>query len=380
MQHETIVIVGGGPVGLVTALTLAKANKRVTLLDSKLDSFNPDGRVLALSYASYIQIENLGVIVGDFVTAIDKVHISHNGLGISNINARDVNLAHLGYTIKYIDLVKALYKKIREYPQIKLQKALVNDVLTNDSYATISYNQPDANNPDKLLTADLVILAEGGLVKQKNTKYKMHDYAQQAIVVKLKTHKPHDNIAYERFELDGPMVLLPSEDNYILVWALSNRLVQDLSNKDILLTKIVDLAFMKRFGTIELVSDISIFPLKLQVAQNRVLNRVVLIGNSSQTVHPISAQGLNLGLRDVRDLCEIVMHIDDFILGVDIINTYNHKRLLDVGFVSNFTHILAKFLDHQSPLMSLTRSLGLITLSNCKYLQNKLSRSLIFGV
>jgi 2-octaprenyl-6-methoxyphenol hydroxylase len=378
MQHETIVIVGGGPVGLVTALTLARDGIEVTLLDSKLDSIYSDGRVLALSYASYMHIKSLGVNLNEYVTAIDKVHISHTGFGVSNIEASDVDLVHLGYTIKYVDLVRCLYQKIREYSLVKLHQVIVNDVVDTNNYVTISYNK--LGSGCDIVTADLVILAEGGRFKQKNINYRMHDYQKQAVIAKIKTKIPHNNIAHERFELDGPMVLLPSEDNYILVWALPNSMAENLCRKDELLTKLNELSFMKRFGSFSILEEVAIFPLKLQVAQNRVLNRMVLIGNSSQTVHPISAQGLNLGLRDVRDLCEIIIQNNNLGIKLDDISCYNHKRSKDVVFVSNFTHILARFLEIQSPFMQLTRGVGLVALSNCKYLQNKLSRSLIFGI
>ena len=173
------------------------------------------------------------------------------------------------------------------------------------------------------------------------------------------------------------MVLLPHDNDYVLIWSLNSELASLCLNKEFLLKKLQSLGFMKRFGKISLQHKIASFPLKFKVAEERVLQRVVLIGNSSQTVHPVSAQGLNLGLRDVRDLCELLINSN-----VDItkINGYNALRAKDVKYVSSFTHNLAKFLEHQNPIIKHCRGVGLMALSNCKFIQNKLTESLIFGV
>ena len=81
MQHESVIIVGGGPVGATTAITLARAGKTVTLFDTFDIAKNSDGRVLALSYASIMQLNELGINLSALATPINKVHLSHNGLG-----------------------------------------------------------------------------------------------------------------------------------------------------------------------------------------------------------------------------------------------------------------------------------------------------------
>lgn len=373
-MHEQIIIVGGGPVGLVTAITLARAGFDITILNASL-STKTDERVLALSYASFMQIHELGIEFKKIATPINKVHVSHNGLGVSNIDCADVHLEHLGFTVKYSELVALLNTKTQEYTNIKLMNVLVTNVIPGNNYATVVFKQ---NESEEIITAGLVILAEGGGVQLKNIQYKIHDYEQIAVVTKVTTQASHKNIAYERFEVDGAMVLLPHENDYVLVWSLKSELAKACLDKEFLLRKLQSLGFMKRFGNISLKHNVASFPLKLQVARERVQERVVLIGNSSQIVHPVSAQGLNLGLRDVRDLCEILINSGNKEL--NIINNYNELRNKDVRYVSNFTHILAKFLERQNPLINHCRGLGLVALSNCKFLQNKLTESLIFGM
>ncbi|MCE3268848.1 MAG: hypothetical protein K0R49_1100 [Burkholderiales bacterium] len=370
MIHKSIVIVGGGPVGMVVAIKLAKSgHKDITILDAKPDNLHQireDGRVLALSYASYRLLEDINAWDNPLATAIKQVHISHSGLGISKIDANDVHLPNLGYTIKYTDLCVKLKECIANYPEIKLTKASVLEVIPGKNYATISYDQKD-----QYLTANLVILAEGGRIKLNQAGYNEYDYNQIAIIATIKTELKHNNIAFERFDDNGALVLLPHKDAYVLVWSCPALEQEYLKNPDNLTKRLNELQFMKRFGKFEIISMIHSYPLRLQVAKNRVLERVILVGNSAQTVHPVSAQGLNLGLRDVDALLELTDN------DLTSLSNYDKFRTNDSKFVIQFTHFLARFLE--APYTKHIRGLGIIALSNCKPLQNKLANSLIFG-
>lgn len=375
MIHKPVVIVGGGPVGMAVAIKLAIAGyKDITILDvntppdqaDEVTTAKPeDGRVLALSYASCKLLDGIGAWDKKLATAIRHVHISHSGLGISKINADDVHIPDLGYTIKYSALCNKLYQCIASYPEIKFTKALVKEVIPGSSFAAVVYDD------GQYLTADFVILAEGGRIKLGAVEYKEHDYKQVAIIATIKTELKHNNIAYERFDDNGALVFLPHDLGYVMVWSVPVAEKNNLLNHEILSKRLQELKFMKRFGKFEVIGKIHSFALKLQVAKNRVLERVILVGNSAQIVHPVSAQGLNLGLRDVDALIEL---IGDDVTKAD---KYHKLRTNDAKFVIGFTHFLARFLE--APYTGHLRGLGLMALSNCKPLQNKLANSLIFG-
>src|SRR5579863_8219942 len=363
MIHKSIVIVGGGPIGMVVAIKLAiSGHKDITILDANTGGMQ-DGRVLALSYASCKLLESINAWDVNLATAIKQVHISHSGLGISEINASDVHIPDLGYTVKYTDLCNKLQQCIANYSEIKITKAVVQTVIPGKNYATISYDD------EEYLTANLVILAEGGRIKLSQVEYKEHDYKQVAIIATIKTELKHDNIAFERFDDSGALVLLPHESAYVLVWSCPLEEQNNLKNPENLTKRLKELKFMKRFGKFEIQGKVHSFPLKLRVAKNRVLDRVILMGNSAQTVHPVSAQGLNLGLRDVDALLELT---DGDLTKVD---DYDKLCANDSQFVVGFTHFLARFLE--APHTKHLRGLGIMALSNCKPLQNKLANSLI---
>lgn len=278
MIHKPIVIVGSGPVGMTIAIKLAKAGyKEITLLDANVPNnmlTQQDGRVLALSYASRQILENIKAWDNDCATAINQVHISHSGLGVSSINSNDVTLPELGYTIKYSDLCTKLYQCAQQYPEIKLTQALVNEVIPGKNYATIVYNE------NETLTANWVILAEGGKVKPHQVEYKEYDYKQSAIIAPLKLSMSQSNIAFERFDDNGALVLLPYKDEYILVWSVDQEEQESLIDPEQLTSRLSQLNFMQRFGQFKINGKIHSFPLCLQVAKKRVIDRVILVRSS----------------------------------------------------------------------------------------------------
>lgn len=199
-----------------------------------------------------------------------------------------------------------------------------------------------------------------------------------ALIAELKVTKSYNHVAFERFDNKGAMVLLPHGDNYVLVWSVSSEMAEDILKNDSLIYELEANQFMQRFNEFELSGKVHSFPLILQIAKSRIQNNLVLIGNSAQIVHPVSAQGLNLGLRDVQMLSDLLIaNVFDL---QDTLKQYDKLRNLDTSFVSKFTHFLARFIHLQSPIVNHLRGLGIVGMSNCKILQNKIANSLIFGV
>lgn len=376
MSHKSILIVGGGPVGLALALKLSSQGKRVTVIDQGIDKHS-DGRILALSYASYQILHNLNAwpLGDDAATQINTVQISHTGLGISQIKAKFLNLPELGFTIKYADLCDCLFEQLKSQPNIELLIGNVSKVADGDGYSYVEYV---VNDVTYVLTCDLLVMAEGGKLINNLAKKINYEYQQTALIFHIKTREKHNNTAHERFAGVGPLVLLPYKNHYVVVWSLpTNTAEQFNDNHEIMLEKL-NYEFTSRLGGAKLISKPVSFPLKLVQVKKRAYKRMVVIGNSAQVVHPVSAQGLNLGLRDMLLLSDLLARTD--VINDINLSKYHELREADASAVIGFTHFLATKLDAKGELLKHLRGVGLIGLSNLPLLQNYIARSLIFGV
>ena len=371
MIHKKIIIIGAGPVGLSLAISLAKQGKLITLIDQ---SFYPkkDQRILALSYASSNFLKKIDSCP-QRSTTIQSIQISHDGLGISKIKSEDMNIPTLGFTISYDDLCAKLLETVLQIPQIELITAQVTHVKSIDKYAIIELIQ---DNHTKIITSDLVILAEGGKLSVDNLAINK-DYQQMALVAHVAIKSLSKNVAFEHFGKLGPLVLLPYQEHYIVVWSLANILAKTYLNSSEQFIFALDDEFTKRLGGALLLKPLASFHLKLIKASSRVQGRIIRVGNAAQTLHPISAQGLNLGLRDVKELAKILNQEHE--INLTSLQKYSELRNQDVNSIIKFTDFLATKMETRNSILRHLRGAGLIGLSNFPYLQNAIAKILIFG-
>lgn len=375
-----IAIVGGGPVGMSLALGLAGSGLSVVVLEARANLEAPDPRALALSQGTRLILERLDAWTGlaGKATAIDTIHVSQRGgLGRSVLSAADAGVPALGYVAEYGDLYAALAARLPACGASVLTGARVSAVRATSGYGAVEFQRGGA---DHLLTARLIVLSEGGKSLPANLR-RDKDYGQSAVVCTVRTERPHDRRAYERFTPDGPIALLPLGDAYALVWTTPNDRVEArlaLSDADFLTQ--LQAAFGDRQGRFLSTGPRAAFPLKLNLAASSASSRVLRIGNAAHVLHPVAGQGFNLGVRDAWKLAEAILDTPREHLGeVDMARRFAENRRFDVAGGSLMTDILVEAFSNERFLMKHARGAALALLDLAPPLKTLFARKMMFG-
>ena len=382
-QHSDVVIVGGGPVGALAALRLAQAGRQVVLIEARAEN-EPvrDARALALSWYSREQLALAGAWPDSLpATVIDTVHVSQQGgFGRTVLQHTDLGLPHLGAVIDYPVLTAALAQALAASSVTVLWQTRVEQAKSLSRYATVTLRQADGTQAT--LTSRLLVLAEGGALAESlpGIRRHVHDYQQSAVLAQVQTSQPHQHRAYERFASDGPFALLPYGDSMMLVWTRSHADAARLRDADdaVVLAELQQ-AFGERLGQFTAVGARAVFPLALRQLNKVSAGRVVMIGNAAQTMHPVAAQGFNLGLRDAVGLVDALAGAADP-GDAAVLRRYSASRRVDSHAVVGFTHGLIQLFDGHHPLVKALRGVGMSAVDAVAPARRAFASHLVFGV
>jgi len=363
-----VAIVGGGLVGASLAVRLAGTALRVSLIEAATppaSAPNWDERCIALNDASHRILSSLGVwpaLAAD-AEAITATHISEKGrFGSTRFTADEAGLAALGYNVPLRAIGAALSQAMANAPDLTvLQPARVTAI--SESADDVALTVVDGAG-ERRLRARLVVAADGaqssirellGLIAQTR------DYHQHAIVSAVRLSRPHHGVAYERFTPDGPMALIPKPDDAAsLVWTVPSERVDDMlawSDDDYLAA--AQATFGGRLGRFTALGARRGWPLARVMSDTLVAGRTVFIGNAAQSLHPVAAQGFNLGLRDVANLAERIVGVGD--CGDEVLlRDYAATRRSDRERVSGFTDLLVRAFSNRTPGLAQLRHWGLV--------------------
>ena len=373
--HTDVLIVGAGPVGVTLALALAKSPLRVLLLDRQADgAWRKDPRALALSHGSRQLLERLDAWNAPAGTAIRRIHVSQRGgFGSTQIDAADYAIPALGYVMRYRDLLAGLYAQLP--PERLIAPATVTHIETTADAATVTI---DASGKRQRVAARLVVHAEG--TPSDDPGVAVRDYGQHAIVCEVTPAGAHENRAWERFTPDGPLALLPVDEGYAVVLTVAPdqaARILELSDDEFLAT------LNRQFGgRLDLVATgpRASFPLALRLRRRLTAERQVWLGNTAQTLHPVSGQGFNLGLRDAWELAETLL---DTVPGdpgkAAPLVAYALRRQPDRLGSAVFTDGIVRLFSNDIPPLKALRGLGLFALDLAPPLRHFVARRMIWG-
>jgi len=375
-QHYDIVTAGGGMIGTSLALALAPLGLRVAVVEAiaRRETAQPsfDDRSTALSRSTQRMFEAMG-LWPDIVAAstpIHSVHVSDQGrFGFSHIDAEEQGVEALGYVVINRVLggvLQAALGSLQDTDVLCPSRIVDIELAPNIVNATVE----GADGEQTELTCSLLVAADGansavrelmGITAQKS------DYGQRAVIGNLLPEKDIDNVAYERFTQQGPLAILPVTDGRAgFVWTVSEydaERVMALDDAQFLAE--LQQEFGYRLGVFSRVGTRASYPLVLSKALRLTATRSVLVGNSAHGLHPVSAQGFNLGMRDVAAIVDCVADAKaaegDFDPGAgEVLEQYASWRRADQKKLVRFTDSLVKlFGSERWPLRTL-RNIGML--------------------
>ncbi|MFZ9035431.1 MAG: FAD-dependent monooxygenase [Francisellaceae bacterium] len=366
MEASTqITIVGGGVVGLILANALSRLDVTVTLIEKTADQACGDGRAMALSYCSIALLNalDLWAPIADFSAAISTVRVSDRGhFGRVCLNAADEGLPFLGAVCKLKTLTAAAGDALQKCQNVRvIAPATVADVIETDSSYALSVvrkgHAPSLIRPDAIIAADG---ADSFIREKLGIGVTDHVYHQSAVVFDITLRRDHQSQAFEHFTDDGVIALLPVAPNRLsCIWAMATDKAKRFihKSKSQLITTF-EQYFGYRLGKIMDITAAQCFPLKLVYADRLWDKNVLLFGNAAHFLHPVSAQGLNLSLRDIGALYDVISQSpgEGFNL---LFQRFSDNRLADHRRTIALTHQLMKLFNSEHTAIKHLRTLGL---------------------
>ncbi|MDI9238945.1 2-octaprenyl-6-methoxyphenyl hydroxylase [Lysobacter sp. LF1] len=382
-----VLIVGGGLVGASLAIALERLDLTVGLIEATPSGVMPavfDERNLSFAEATLKALTALGVMqkIRAPTAPIERIHVSRRGdFGRTLLDASKYGRREFGRIVIARDFGEALEARLAELPRLRRYRPARFMGLGEEIDGLRAVRIADDGGERRLFTR-LLVAADGtrSVVRDAlgigNVE---HDYQQTAFVTRLRAGRGPDGTAYERFGNDGPTALMPRGDRHFgLIHCVARKDEQAVAMLDeaAFLARAQD-AFGWRVGRFLSCGARSTYPLVRVLAAALTAPRAVLIGNAAQTIHPIGAQGFNLGLRDALTLAELIADARAIDALADcgaapLLTAYAQRRGDDRERTVRFSDGLARLSSNDAPLLRPLRSLGLFAIDRLPSAQSHL--------
>lgn len=378
-ERHDVVIVGGGLVGASLAIALDRQGLDVGLVEASPPGQMPavfDQRNLSFAAATVNALTALGVMqeLRAPTGPIRRIHISRQGdFGRVKLDAQDYGRDAFGQVVVARDFGEALETRLEGLARLTRYRPARFVGFGPDGAGHRALRIADGEG-ERTLHARLVVAADGtrsAVREALGIGVDEHDYAQTLFVARVRATQAPDGTAYERLCDDGPTAVLPRGDRH---WGVVHAVAREDADAVAALDEAAWLARLQhaigwRIGRLTGSGERSAYPIVRVVAQRLVAERAVVLGNAAQTIHPIGAQGFNLGLRDALTLAEEIARRDDPGDPASLA-AYAARRQEDRERTLAFSDGLARLTANPSPLLKPLRSLGLVAVDAQPALQS----------
>lgn len=312
MKSYDIVIIGGGLVGASLASALQHTNYRVALVDAKMPD-NQDPRLFALNAGSCDFLHHIHVWdqLKEHAAAIQQVHVSVKGrFGVTRLNAEDAGLASLGYVVPAFHIETVLNEQLANTDKLDVWRPATLKAMRDHGGDV----ELDIETEEGVLTlnAAMVVGADGAASTVRelaNIHVNTFDYQQSALVTRTTLNRSHKHIAYERFNEQGAIAMLPLSGNECAtIWSGDTPFIEKLTLlDDEAFLQALQSAFGYRLGRLNKTGKRHHYPLRMMQAASMAKGNILLLGNAAHTMHPIAAQGFNLAMYEAATLMEVLL-------------------------------------------------------------------------
>jgi ubiquinone biosynthesis UbiH/UbiF/VisC/COQ6 family hydroxylase len=330
-----------------------------------------DQRVYALSASSQALLSRLRVwqaLDPAKLGPVSDMRVIGDATGKLHFSAFQAAVPQLAHIVESLQVETALDAALRFQPQLHWINARAQGLSIDDA----APDRPAVLTLDdgRTLEAELIVGADGAhswVRAQIDATVDRRDYTQTGVVANFRISAPHAETAWQWFR-DGEIIaLLPMAGPYVsLVWSASSEHAQRLiaQGGDALAAELERLAGATH-GTFECVTLPAGFPLALQRVDRLIAPRVALVGDAAHLIHPLAGQGVNLGLRDVAELVDVLREKEVFRdLGDRVLlRRYERARREDIASLTLATDGLHRLFAFPGALAQGLRNTGMSLVS-----------------
>ena len=383
MKKYDVIINGGGMVGATLACLLAKQGKQVAVIEafaakpfSQEDDY--DLRVSAISRASQRALEEAGAwdsILAMRASPYEAMHVwDAAGNGEVRFDAAELGEPDLGHIIENRVIQLAVTEALgrNKTADVYLPNKLSRFNLADDQ---IHVELQDGTR----FAADLLVGADGAnsqVRKLAAIEVKRDDYAQSGLVAVVKTEKPHEYTAWQRFQATGPVAFLPLADGRCsIVWTLPSDLADYYLSRNktdfkVALAEALDF----KLGKVTQVGDRAAFPLRGSQAEAYVQERIALIGDAAHTIHPLAGQGVNLGIKDAVELASQLRSSKGDLGSIKTLRRYERARRGDNVLTMRAMEAFRLLFGHSAAPIKSLRNFGMNVFNQAPMIKNEVIR------
>jgi len=376
IQSETIpqitcevLIVGGGPVGGLTACALAQTGVKVVVVESAdpADLARPgtDGRSIAIALSAKRVFAGAGVwpLMEDEAGPILEIRVTDGTSPLFlHYDHDSVGDEPFGWIVENTTIRRAIHQRLAQLPDVRvLAPARVAAMMRDRDGVSVTLED------GRTIRTALVVGADGRgstIRRLAGIGVQRFGYGQSGIVTTVAHEKPHRGIAQERFLPSGPFAILPMTGNRSsIVWTERLHLADAIvGQSDESFLAELNTRFGDFLGKVSLAGPRFHYPLTLQLADRAVDHRLVLVGDAAHGMHPVAGQGMNMGIRDVAALAEVLVDCRRLGLdvgGPDVLARYERWRRFDNMLMLGLTDVMVRLFSNDIAPLKLARDLGL---------------------